>query len=99
MAHPQPDPRVTQHELGSFAMPGQSSIYVTHARPGCPRNAIIEVFDGYLRCWACRKPLTDNAARYVRRVAHLRGSTQEADGDVFIWNNKSRKNNGKKASR
>lgn len=74
----QPDPRVSAKSLGSFSVNDKE--YVIHNHPGCPRNAIIEVFDGYLRCWSCRKPLTDEARDFVLARA------QKTDTGDFVWN-------------
>ena len=59
----QPDNRISTHDLGYLELNGKR--YVIHDKPGCPRNACIERFDGYLRCWACHTVLTDKAAEYV----------------------------------
>lgn len=83
MRNRQPDYRIHKHELGAFAFGGRR--YVIHALPGCPRNATIEIFNGRLRCWACKRYLVDRAAQYVRERATSRDYTTERDGDVFIW--------------
>lgn len=77
MVKRQPDPRINARDLSSLEFDGKK--YVVHAHPGCPRNACIEVTpDEYLHCWACRTPLTDSAANYVRTVF------QETDRGTFI---------------
>ncbi len=59
----QPDPRITIDALGMREFDGES--YLTHKAKGCPRNALVEIFRGYLRCSHCRTALTDVAATYV----------------------------------
>ena len=74
----QPDRRIKRHELGSFTRNGKR--FVVNIQPGVPRNACIEEFDGYLRCWACYEPLDDDAAQFVRENATF------TDNNAFVWN-------------
>ena len=76
MSTRQPDHRIKQEELKFFRL--DKKVFVIHGRPGCPRNACIEEFDGFLRCWACYNPLTDRAARYVRN------NFEKTDNGAFI---------------
>ncbi len=60
----QPDPRIVRGALGTLKHDGQ--FYLGHRYgEGCLSNALIETFDGYLRCNACFTPLTDDAAEFV----------------------------------
>ena len=77
MSAQQPDPRIRREDLGALNLNGEK--YVTHDKVGCPRNACIEEFDGYLRCWACHMPLTSGAARYVR------ATSKPTDKNSFTW--------------
>lgn len=82
----QPDNRIQVQDLGTFWLNGTR--YMVHARPGCPRNATIEIFQGYLRCWACKKPLSEEAANFARDKALPRDNPGvEKDEDVFVWKN------------
>lgn len=78
MRRRQPDSRIRKHELGSFTLGGKR--FVVNLRPGVPRNACIEEFDGSLRCWASHKWLDDRAAEFV-----LKNATP-TDNNAFIWN-------------
>ena len=81
----QPDYRIRTRDLGVITLRNNEVVkrFVTHDRVGCPRNAVVEQFNGFLRCWACRTPLNEEAAEYVRRHAHTQGPN---DGDGFMWN-------------
>ena len=85
MPKPQPDPRIRIEDLGVFSLGGRR--FVLHDRRGCPRNAVVEQFQGTLRCWACHTPLNQEAAEYVRGNAHPKDEPQgEKDYDAFVWN-------------
>lgn len=74
---PQPDNRLRVGDLGSFTINGRR--FVVNLRPGVPRNACIEEFDGALRCWASHTWLTPDAADFVRANA------VPTDGNAFAW--------------
>ena len=64
----QPDIRIPMEQLSTRELLGTT--FVVHAHPGCPVNAVIEICeDGanstHLKCWACHKPLTPEAADHV----------------------------------
>lgn len=64
----QPDPRIVMDALGAFAHDGE--FYLIHDAKGCPKNALIENFDGYLRCSSCFTALADSAAEAVMGFAY-----------------------------
>jgi len=78
MRRRQPDRRIRVRDLGSFTINGKR--YVVNLRPGVPRNACIEEYDGGLRCWASRTWLDDEAAAFVR------DNSEPASHNKFIWN-------------
>ena len=76
---PQPDSRVHKNALASFTVAGTR--FVVNGRPGVPRNACVEEFDGSLRCWASKAWLDDAAANFVRANATFR-----PENNCFVWN-------------
>lgn len=79
----QPDNRIGIRDLGHFFFNGKK--YVVNRRPGVPRNACIEEFEGKLRCWASKIWLTDDAAKVVRENA-----TFNEKQNHFTWNDRNR---------
>ena len=69
----QPDPRITVEDLGVFSFEESETEYVSHDRPGCPRNAVIEYFKpgNFIRCAWCFQPLTSEAASHVMEHAEM----------------------------
>ena len=59
----QPDPRIGMDALGALIHDDES--YLIHDAKGCPKTALIEIFDGYLRCSSCFTALADPAAESV----------------------------------
>jgi len=85
MPRTQPDFRIRLGDLGIFILGGRR--YVTHDQRGCPRNAVVENYQGNLRCWACHMPLNEEAAQYVRKNAHPKDEPKgEKNYDAFVWN-------------
>ena len=78
----QTDERIGVEDLGYAFFNNKK--YVVNRRPGVPRNALIEEFDGQLRCWASKVWLTEEAAKIVRTNA-----TYQPDNNSFIWNRQS----------
>lgn len=74
----QPDIRIHKRDLASFIIGGKR--FVVNGRPGVPRNACVEEFDGALRCWASHQWLDDEAAAYVK--AH---ATYLPENNAFAW--------------
>lgn len=74
---PQPDSRIRKYELGSFTLEGKK--FVVNLRPGVPRNACIEEFDGGLRCWASHTWLDNDAAAFVRE------NSVPTKNNAFVW--------------
>ena len=74
----QPDDRIRRNELGVLSLNGKR--YVISTRRGLPRNATVETFAGYLRCWACKKALDEEAAAFVRENADY-----NPDNNTFAW--------------
>lgn len=75
----QPDDRIRRRDLAALFVDGKR--FVVNGRPGVPRNACVEQFDGGLRCWASRQWLDDDAANYVRNNAKYL-----PDSNSFVWN-------------
>ena len=74
----QPDNRIHRHELGFLKINGKS--FVVNRRRGVPYNAVIEVSNGILRCWASHTPLDEEAAKHVQANAEY-----AKENNAFIW--------------
>ena len=83
MRYRQIDRRIQPHDLGMMVLNDQR--FVVNLRPGVPFNACIEEFDGYLRCWASYRVLTQAAADLVSQHA------AQTKSGAFVWTDEVRR--------